>query len=148
MKTNGIKPIDPDLDSTNHRSRGQRSEDELSAVSTSKTFFLEIYYFMMMRFHFMLKVVFTVQCFLDGILNCYTMLQYCFIVYLLNKDCSEKTRQTKCSKYVVDENVYKNNSYLCFFFYFFWESEHFFGLIYSVVTLVMTFLKETTRSYI
>ena len=73
MKTNGIKPIDPDLDSTNHRSRGQRSEDELSAVSTSKTFFLEIYYFMMMRFHFMLKVVFTVQCSLDGILNCYKM---------------------------------------------------------------------------
>ena len=31
---NGIKPIDPDVDS-NHRSRGQRSEDELSAVSTS-----------------------------------------------------------------------------------------------------------------
>ena len=41
---NGIKPIDPDVDS-NHRSRGQRSEDELSAVSTSNLPWYFLYFF-------------------------------------------------------------------------------------------------------
>ena len=37
MKSNGMKPIDPDLEASHRSSRGQRSEDELSAVSTSKS---------------------------------------------------------------------------------------------------------------